>query len=227
MFPSSGNFGYGGWLGYGYISPYGTLNLTPQSPSQVFEEPMSVAELRTYLNLPLRSPVDAEEDDTLAGFISAAREVAEIAQGRDLVRKQWDLSLDYFLRYAIHLRAPLVSVDLFQYTDHSGVVKALVSGTDFFVDTNKQPGLVTPQWNTTWPSFVAQPSSSVLVRFTSGYSLADAFWNESGKRIKTGMKLLISMWYNNRLPFEAVSSIAEYPFAVTTLLEYGALPRAH
>ena len=226
MFPSAGNFGYGNW-GYGLLSSYGTLSLTAQSPVQVFVEPLTVAEVKSYLNIPERSPVDAEEDDTIAGFISAAREIAEIYQGRDLVKKQWDLVVDYFLTYSIRLRAPLVSVDLLQYTDKTGIVKTLTAGTDFFVDTHKQPGIVTPVYNTVWPSFVAQPSSSVLLRFTSGYSAADGFWNEAGKRLKVGMKLLISEWYNNRLPFERNGTIAEHLGGVTALLSYGQLDRHH
>lgn len=225
MFPDFGNPGYG-YDGLLYSS-HGTLSLTPQSPAQIFAEPLTVAEVRTYLNLPLRSPVDAEEDDTLAGFISAAREVAEIAQGRDLVRKQWDLTLDYFPSWAVRLRSPLISVDLVSYRDSGGNATSLVGATDYLVDTNRQPGIITPVYNGFWPIFTPNPSSAVLVRFTSGYSATDAFWNDSGRRLKVGMKLLISMWYNNRLPFEAVSSISEYPYAVTALLEYGSLPRSH
>ena len=37
--------------------------------------------------------------------------------------------------------------------------------------------------------------------------------------------MLISAWYNNRLPFDAVRNVSEYPFAVTTLMGFGAQPR--
>ena len=41
------------------------------------------------------------------------------------------------------------------------------------------------------------------------------------------MLLLISAWYNNRLPFEkGVGATNEYPYAVTSCLSYGALERA-
>ncbi len=224
MLPYSGLLGYT----YGLLAPYGTLSLTVTSPPQSFTEPITLDEVKAYLNLPVRSPVDQGEDDTLSGFITAAREQAEILQGRDLVRKQWDLALDYFLTYAIVLRAPLVSVDLIQYKDMNGTVTALTEGIDYVVDTSKQPGITTPKFNTTWPAYSAWPTSSALVRFTSGYQSTDAFWNDSGARIKIGMKMLISMWFNNRLPFEAgPSSIAEYPYAVTSCLSYGAIERAH
>lgn len=211
MFPS---------LYYGFgLSRSGSLSLTAQSPTQQFTEPLTVAEVKSYLLLPLRSPVDPEEDDTILGLISTAREIAEIEQGRDLVRKQWDLVNDYFWSYSVELRDPLVSVDLFQYTDKDSVVTALVQNTDYRVDMSKRPGIVTPLFNTTWPSFTAAPTSAVLIRFTSGYSSTDAFWKESGRRIKLGLKMLISEWYNNRLPIDKDSDYAK------SLFRYGALER--
>jgi hypothetical protein len=48
-----------------------------------------------------------------------------------------------------------------------------------------------------------------------------------GARVRIGMKLLMSSWFNNRLPFEkGASATAEYPYAVTSCLSYGALRRA-
>jgi hypothetical protein len=41
------------------------------------------------------------------------------------------------------------------------------------------------------------------------------------------MLLLISAWYNNKLPFEkGAAATAEYPYAVTSCLSYGAQERA-
>lgn len=225
MFPYLGNRSYG--YGDGFVSAHGTLSLTKQSPSQTFIEPLTVAEVKTALRLPLRSPVDAEEDDTVAGMITAAREEAEIAQGRDLVIKQWDLTLDYFPSWAVRLRAPLISVDLVSYQDSTGTVTSLAGAMDYLVDANRQPGIITPVYNGFWPIFTPNPSSAVLVRFTSGYPPSDAFWNDSGKRIKLGMKRLISAWFNNWLPYEATANISEYPNDISVLLSHGALERAH
>jgi uncharacterized phiE125 gp8 family phage protein len=208
----------------GMMVPYGSLNLTATSPIQSFTEPISRAEAKAYLNLPERSPTDAEEDALIDSFISAAREIAETLQGRDLVRKQWDLSLDYFHCYEIECRAPLASVDLVKYRDSDGNYTTLTEGTDYIVDTAKQPGWVLPAYGEQWPSFTAWPSSAVLVRYTSGYASTDAFWSGPGDRIKTGMKMLISMWYNGRIPFVQSLDVKEYPFAVTTLMSYGARP---
>lgn len=205
----------------------GSLNLTASSPVQSFTEPLTLFEVKSYLNVPDRAVADVYENNEIEHLIQAAREQAEILQGRDLVEKQWDLSLDCFPADVIELREPLVSVDLVRYRDSDGNYTALAEGTDYIVDTAKHPGVVMPAYGETWPSFTPWPSSAVLVRFTSGLASTDAFWNDAGARVKNGMKLLISAWWNNRLPFEMGSAAAqEYPFAVTACLSYGAVARA-
>lgn len=207
-------------------APYGSLALTVSSPSQSWTEPLTDAEVKAYLGLPAREFPDDEEDAMIAGFIAAARNQAEILQGRDIVRKQWDLSLDYFNDYQIRLRAPLVSVDLVKYRDSDGNYTTLTENTDYVVDTAKHPGVIVPAVNATWPSFSPWPSSAVLIRFTSGFASADPWWLDDGFRVKAGMKMLISSWYENRLPFEVGANAAqEYPYSVTALLSYGALVR--
>ena len=183
--------------------------------------------MKSYLRLPDRSPADQAEDDELTSLIVAAREQAEILQGRDLIRKQFDLSLDYWFNYRIELRDPLVSVDQFQYKDSNGAVTVMAEDTDFIVDTSRHPGFVSPPYNKTWPTFATWPSSAILIRFTSGYSSTSPFWSDAGARVKNGMKLLINNWYHNRLPFEkGMNAAAEYPYAVTACLSYGSLVRA-
>ena len=220
-------YGSDGSLGlYGAIDSYGTLNPTVQSPVAVVVEPFTVDEICTYLRVsPDETPARTNE---LAGFITAARIQAEIAQNRDLVTKFWDLTFDYWMAYRIQLRAPLVSVSLVQYTDWTETTFTLNPGTDYTVDTSKQPGTISPPYNKTWPTFTSQASSAVLIRFTSGYANTDPFWaGGDGAMIKMGMKKLIADWDSNRLSFEMGSgSMAEYPYAVTTLLSQGSIVRA-
>jgi uncharacterized phiE125 gp8 family phage protein len=228
-FGGVGPYGTYGNLGlYGALVVYGSLNLTVTSPSQTFVEPLTNAEMYSYLKIPARSPIDPQEDDFITAMIAAAREQAEVLQGRDLVRKQWDLNHDYWPSYRIETRAPLISVDLVQYTDSNGDITVMTEGDgtvgNYVVDKNKQPGVIMPPYNATWPTFTPWPSSSLLFRFSSGYSNTDPWWLGEGQRVKIGMKLLISAWYNNRLPFEkGVSCANEYPFAVTSCLAYGSL----
>jgi uncharacterized phiE125 gp8 family phage protein len=220
---------YGGYGPYWHLgsygrSSYGSLNLTVASPPQSWDEPLTLAEMKSYLKVPERSPTDTAEEDLINSYITGARFQAEIAQGRDLVRKQWDLSHDYWPCHQIELRDPLISVDLVQRKDSNGVVTPLVENADYIVDAGKHPGAIVPPYNATWPAFTPWPSSALLFRFTSGLTNNDVFWLEAGGLVKNGMKLLISAWYNNRLPFEVGRVAAlEYPYSVTSCLEYGAL----
>lgn len=206
---------------YAVQQGYGTLTLTESSPAQNLVEPFTVEQIQNYLRIVPSSPADPLEDADLQLFISAAREQAELFQGRDLIQKQWDLTLDYWPGYRIELRQPLQSVDLFQYKSSDGTVTTMAENAGYIVDLSK--GIVMPPYNGSWPTFTPWPSSSTLIRFTSGHSPTSVFWNDAGARIKNGMLLLISSWYNQRLPFETGADPAkEYPYAVTSCLSYGA-----
>jgi len=226
MYPPFGGVGlygpYGSVSLYGSIVTYGTINLTETSPPQSFAEPLSIVEVKDYLRIS-----SDDENDGLSAMISAAREHAEILQGRDLVRKQWDLSMDYWNAYRVELRDPLVSVDLVQYTNSDGVVTQMHEGVDYLVDRAKHPGVLVPPYNSTWPIYTPLPSSSLLFRFTSGFSADAAFWADAGSRVKMGMKLLIAAWYTDRLPFAVGARAAvEFPYYVTSCLSHGALARS-
>lgn len=200
------------------MNSYGTLNPTDSSPVQEPVELLDVFnDIVPYLSLP--SAIDGSVIHEIEGYIAGAREQAEILQGRDLVTKQWDLSLDYWPDGPIALRDPLRSVDLIEWRDDTGNYTSLVEDVDYIVDTRKHPGIVFPPAGSSWPSGPLWPSSPILVRFTSG---PDA--TRVSRLIKQGMLLLISAWFNNKLPFElGASAVQEYPYAVTSCLSYGAL----
>lgn len=204
---------------------YGHIELTVSSPAQNFCEPLSLAEVRMFLNLAERSPADLDEQAMLESFVIAARETAERYQGYDLTEKQYDLHLDYFPG-EIDLGYPLQSVDLVRYTDSDGATTTMVEGTDYIVDTVR--GLVMPTYNGSWPSTTLFPSSGVFVRFTRGYPENHPFWSSTGQRILQGMKMLIAGWHEGRLPFNPNGgNTGEYPFAVTALLSLGSRIMVH
>lgn len=205
----------------------GTLSLTVSSPAQSIVEPITLAEAKAYLGVPERSPADYYENELIETLISAARDIAETHQKRDLAVKQYDLALDGFPVREIELRPHLVSVDLVRYRNSDGAYTTLVTDTDYIADTAKQPGLVMPAYGKSWPSFTRYPSSAVLIRFTAGVGPADPWWDDCGKRVKAGMLMLISMWFSNRLPFGDQNAEVEYPYAVTACLSYGGVPRAY
>ncbi len=225
MFPTVGNYIRGYGL-YGGSVDFGNEHLTEASPQQTFTEPLTVDEMTSYLKLPVLDPPDAARETLVGSFIQAAREQAEILQGRDIVRKQFDRHHDYWPGYCIELRKPLISVELVQYRDSSGDFHTLTENTDYIVDTSREPGIITRPYGKTWPSYTRWPSSSLFIRYTSGHDSNSVFWQDAGARVRNGMRLLISWWYNNRLPFANATKLSEYPYQVTQCLMFGSVPRA-
>jgi uncharacterized phiE125 gp8 family phage protein len=201
----------------GYFGPRaGSLSLTEDQPA--WTEPFTVGEIQKFLNLPERNPPDLAEEDLLQSFIQAAREFAEIAQGRDLVRKQWDLLI--YPGDEVSLRSPLASVDLVQRRI-AGSSTDLAEGTDYRVDLVRSR--VYLSYNAGAGVWAAD--EELLVRFTSGYLPGSIFWSDAGARIKTGMRLLISEWFYNRIPFGEGAGPGELPYAVTSCLSHGSIVR--
>ena len=226
-YPATGPYGsYGFAYLWGAYTTYGTLKLSSTSPPQSFVEPLTLTDVKEYLKIPQRSPADPIEDAYITQLIAAARSWAEKEQGRDLVRKQWDLVYDYWMSYRIELPpVPLVSVDLVQYKDWNGNVTTMTQDVDYIIDYEKEPGAILAPYNQMWPTFCAWPSSAVLIRFTSGYDPNDPWWLGDGMVVKNGMRYLISNWYNRRLP--SGETINEWPLTATASLEFGARRRVY
>lgn len=217
------------YAGYGYLPfvTYGTRQLTETSPPQSFTEPLSLAEMKAYLKVPDRSPTDTAEDAFVSSLISAARAAAEEAQGGpELIARQWDHYFDYWPASSIiALGHPLQSVELVQYRDSLGVYHTLTENTDYIVDTVKRPGIIAPAYNVSLPSFDAWPSSAVMIRYTSGYRTTDSWWSGgSGQNTLNAMRLLVSEWFNDRLPF--ATGVKDLPWQLVIGLSGDATPRA-
>jgi hypothetical protein len=224
------------------MKTYGELLLTAASPEQSFIEPLTIDDVKAAFKI---STTNDKEDPWIQSLITAARGIAETEQGGvDLCKKQYDLHLDVLLDHdvlhnyqsrhmsfyfdadmGINLRFPLKSVDLLTIRDSTGTVTTLTEGYngDYLVDLNR--GRVIPPYGQIWPFYTPDVSSSVLIRFTSGYGPMDAFWKDSrGHCILQGMRMLVAGWYDNRFPFG--SQMYEVPFGITTLLRTGARSRA-
>lgn len=208
------------------MSVIGTMTLLDSSPAGGFTEPLTVAQVRARLQIPDRSPEDSDETAWLEALISAARDVAEVHQKRDLVRKHWELRLNDFGETQIDLRSPLVAVTSVTYRDSDGVTHALVENTDYIVDTARRPGIIQPPYGEDWPSFTPWPSSAVAIRFTAGHTSSDAYWLAAGKQVLQGMLMAIRYWLDNYAPGDVGSLMqSDYPFAAQVLLSTGASPR--
>jgi len=202
-----------------------SMELAVTSPQQEIVEPVSVSEMAFYLRVPIVLPPDDQEQVLIGSLISSAREISEILQNRDLVVKRWVMTLNRFPQGPIELRAPLITVHELRYLTRTGETLVLSEGTDYAVYCHSEPGLVIPL--SSWPGLPPHEIECVQCEFTSGYQPDHPYWLDAGTRIITGIKLLVSHWYDNRLPFFAIggSAIQELPMTVTALLSAGAAPR--
>ena len=185
-------------------------------------EPVSLAAMKSHLNVEASF---TDDDELIAGMISAAREDAEDYTGRSLVSQQWVFALDSFPVYRVGDTAPvranfdtvtghsfggilwnhsqvikipqppLQAVNAVLYTDLSTNVQLTLAATAYQVDAISEPGRLAPAFGTTWP-LVAPVLNAVQIEFTSGYA-------EVPFRFQQAIKLRAAAYYENREEFLA------------------------
>lgn len=202
------------------------------------QEPVTLADAKLQLTI---SEEFRRDDALICGLITAARLQAEAYSRRDLAQKTWKLTLDRFPTNYVNWRVaypvtpftsdpliyqfsaspdyislldPLISVSSLTYKDGGGTTTAMVLNADYVVDTLKHPGVIAPYPGTMWPapSSGFWPSSAVQCQFVAGHPPEACPQN-----YKQGILLLVTQWYENRVPFEAIRFVAELPFSVSSL----------
>jgi hypothetical protein len=151
-------------------------------------EPVSLALAKQQLK------VDFPDEDTLiAGFITAARQWAEVYTKRAFFTQSFQLSLDafplfmanngtlppsqlrgwpYYSSYwdplAIRLPRPTcLTVDKITYLDLTNTIQTLDPST-YFVDITSEPARIVPMPSLTWPTTQLYLPGSVQVNYTTG-----------------------------------------------------------
>lgn len=204
------------------------MDLRQLTAPDASDEPISVSEACDYLLLDT-----GDQDTSVAAMIAAATRLAEASNGRYLARRTFELALDIFpggssivptgpvvpYNYspkgaAIKLPVPLVSISAFTYKQLDGTTVTMVADTDYILNTAKEPAEVIPAAGKFWPSVDLWPASPIRIQFTAGMLPA-----EVPGSIKQGIKLLVSQWFENRIPFEAIRFAAELPYSVRYLFE--------
>lgn len=109
-------------------------------------------------------------------------------------------------------RPPLQSIVSITYIDGTGTQQTL-DPTTYLVDTNTEPGRITPSYGNIWP-IIRQQIGSVQVTFVAGYGTPQAV----PATMKIAIKMLIGHWYLNR---EAVAAPlpAKLELAVEALID--------
>ncbi len=165
-------------------------------------EPVSLQEAKLHLRL----DIGTTEDDLLTSLIQAARQYCEGFQRRVYITQTWELWLDKFPDIDnIYLPwPPLQSVASIKYYDTADL-EYLLHDSNYFVDTQSQPGRLSLNYGKSWPSTALRPTNGLCITFICGYG--DAAEDVPVKALYA-MKLLVGHYYENR---EAVSQSQLYP----------------
>jgi len=152
-------------------------------------EPLLVQEAIDHLRID--GSTDAAYVFTL---IRAARDQAEAATKRALMRQTWKLLLDGLpASGVVYLpKPPLASVTHVKYYDTAGVLQTWSSSL-YTVDAGSEPGRLYPAYGGIWPSYRAQPNA-IEIQFVCGYATADLI----PASILHGLRLVLGHLYENR-----------------------------
>lgn len=151
---------------------------------------------------------NSTDDPLLTLLLASARAKAETICRRALMPQTWDLVLDRFPAWELHVPKPsLQSITSISYVDADGVTQVLAS-SEYLADTKSEPGRVTPAWGKVWPVTRYQ-TGAVTVRFVCGY--ADAASVPSC--IKEWMLLRIfTAWENrNQIVIDTRTTMVQLP----------------
>lgn len=180
-------------------------------------EPVTLAELKDHLRIERDEHVD---DLLLAGYLKAARQYIEKAQGRQHMTATWKRYLSGgFYAPEIELPyAPLQSVTSIQYIDTNGDTQTL-STSVYSVDTKATPGRVYLAYNQAWPS-TRGIINDVTITYVAGYTAASLV----PSTIKSAVMLLAAHLYNVREPVTVGVSSSVVPFGLQMLIEIDRVP---
>ncbi len=173
-------------------------------------EPVGVEEMKLWLRVDT-----ADDDELIAGLIAAARGTVETITHRQLVTATWRLSFRGFpgqvawpagfpdverqLAYSNSSDAPVTlpkppvqSITSFTYVNDETGLATVVTSAEYELDNTREPALLWPAYNTSWPSARDKPNS-VLVTYTAGYGPAASV----PEGLRLAIKQLVAYWYGS------------------------------
>lgn len=151
-------------------------------------EPISLTEAKAQLRLEISA-----DDDLVTDLIQGAREAVEDITKRQLITATWKLTLDAFPAEIVLPLPPLQSVSSIKYYDTDGNQQTLSSSL-YSVDTQSQPGRITPAYGESWPD-TRTINNAVEVNFVAGYGDAGS---DVPMKIRQAMLLYITWGYEDR-----------------------------
>lgn len=210
------------------VSPTRTSLVQVTGP---LSEPISIATAKSHLR------VDFTDDDNLiAGYITAAREFCEDYTGRAFIAQTFDYTLDDFPRadmpnaYAvpntwqtgsgfdppntdISLYLPksrVASVTSVKYYDANDALQT-IAPSFYQTDFSSTPARLLPLNNQPWPVTSTDMINTVVVRFVASDTVP--------QRLVQAALLLIGDWYSNREADSGAYQRGSIPAPVKSLLD--------
>lgn len=177
---------------------------------------------------------DTTNDAKISSLIDVACDNAEKHTARALITQQWRQYFDGFpakgwcIVHGFHRscscrhhriphfelwRSPVKSVEVVKYLDPQGEEQTLDAAL-YETNLDVEPSIIRRAVNAQWP-ICRSVENSVWIEFTAGYG--DTF-EDVPASIGQGMLLLITEWYENRLPVGDLKA-EELPFAVNHLFD--------
>ena len=154
-------------------------------------EPVTLQELKDFLRI-----VRSNDDSFLTALITAARDIVEKVQWRQLIDAVWDITLKEFPTDGIIWLPfpPLDSVTHVKYYDTSNTQQTLSTSYYTVHTSTEDPGYIQLASGYTWPT-VEDRVDPIVVRIVAGYGTAASAVPEA---TKAAIKILASEFYLNR-----------------------------
>lgn len=164
-------------------------------------QPVALAEARLWLR---SDDDDTTQDDLIELLIAAMAEYAENLTGRAFVQRTLRLTLagwpcvqtEGYVGAGIVLpQAPLSEVLTVKYYDQDGVQQTLAAD-QYVVHSDREPALIVPAWQVTWPSTRAL-INAVEVNYIAGYAPVGSPVGEAEHQ--AGQPASVKLWMHARL----------------------------
>jgi uncharacterized phiE125 gp8 family phage protein len=194
---------------------------------------MTLAQLKAHLRVSTSA-----EDDLLASYLAAARNVVEEHTRRALISQTWALTLDRwpdsrdslrlhnpvvrrFAGRAIELpRPPLQSVTSISYLRSADGVSAILDAGHYDVDTSGLLGRVVLRSGKSWPDLADAPSA-ITITYVAGYGATAA---DVPPRLLAAIRWMVAHLYEVRAPVNIGNIVNDIPFTLRSILDSARVP---
>jgi uncharacterized phiE125 gp8 family phage protein len=156
---------------------------------------------------------ETTEDDYISSLITAARKWCESYQDRAYITQTLQAVWDRWPTEPMSLpRAPLQSVTSVVYYD-TDETATIWDTSEYQVDTDSEPGRISPVYDEDWPDEVLRPMNGIIVTYIAGYGNA----SNVPDNIRQAIMMLVAEMYERRETAD-YRMMFNVPVGVTALL---------